>query len=165
MVQKYFRKAGVPQVDEDGSPLLDDTGETVTGPERDARQVFHRLAGCWTHWGREHDYFDTEEDAGAFYDATATASTIDLDYVHQAKTPSGKPLGIVHRELVQLMGGEAKTDLDLRSSPVSTLMLVGLQGSGKTTNSAKLAAWFKGQGRQPLRMRACAAATGRRARG
>ena len=62
----FERPVGV--VDEDGSPLLDDTGETVTGPERDARQVFHRLAGCWTHWGREHDYFDTEEDAQAFHD-------------------------------------------------------------------------------------------------
>mgnify|MGYP001827632211 FL=1 len=68
LVQKYFRKAGVPQVDEDGNPLLDDDGKPVTGPERDARQVFHRLAGCWTHWGREHDYFDTEEDAQAFHD-------------------------------------------------------------------------------------------------
>ena len=40
----------------------------VTGPERDARQVFHRLAGCWTHWGREHGYFDSEDDAQAFED-------------------------------------------------------------------------------------------------
>jgi hypothetical protein len=34
----------------------------------DARQVFHRLAGCWTHWGEEHGYFDSEDDAQAFYD-------------------------------------------------------------------------------------------------
>ncbi|MEE4270812.1 MAG: vitamin B12-dependent ribonucleotide reductase [Thermoanaerobaculales bacterium] len=68
LVQKYFRKAGVPQLDDDGNPLLGDDGHPVTGPERDARQVFDRLAGCWTHWGREHDYFDTEEDARAFHD-------------------------------------------------------------------------------------------------
>lgn len=68
LVQKYFRKAGVPQLDENGEPLTDGAGNPVLGPERDARQVFHRLAGCWTHWGRRHGYFDTEEDAQAFYD-------------------------------------------------------------------------------------------------
>jgi ribonucleoside-diphosphate reductase alpha chain len=68
LVQKYFRKAGVPELDADGKPLLDEQGNPVTGPERDARQVFHRLAGCWTHWGREHSYFDSEEDAQAFED-------------------------------------------------------------------------------------------------
>ena len=52
LVQKYFRKAGVPQVDAQGSPVLDHDGNPVNGPERDARQVFDRLAGCWTHWGR-----------------------------------------------------------------------------------------------------------------
>jgi ribonucleoside-diphosphate reductase alpha chain len=68
LVQKYFRKAGVPLLDSDGSEMVDDDGERVTGGERDARQVFHRLAGCWTHWGREHGYFDTPEDAEAFHD-------------------------------------------------------------------------------------------------
>ncbi len=68
LVQKYFRKAGVPQADEDGNPILDEEGRPVLGPERDARQVFHRLAGCWAHWGREHGYFDSEEDAQAFHD-------------------------------------------------------------------------------------------------
>ena len=52
LVQKYFRKAGVPLQDERGQPLLDAGGKPVTGAERDARQVFDRLAGCWTHWGR-----------------------------------------------------------------------------------------------------------------
>ncbi|MCW8985616.1 MAG: hypothetical protein OQK55_09755, partial [Thermoanaerobaculales bacterium] len=68
LVQKYFRKAGVPQVDEEGSPEDSESGERLTGPERDARQVFDRLAGCWTHWGKEHDYFDSDEDAEAFHD-------------------------------------------------------------------------------------------------
>jgi ribonucleoside-diphosphate reductase alpha chain len=68
LVQKYFRKAGVPQQDPEGKPVVDDDGNPVTGPERDARQVFHRLAGCWTHWGQSHDYFDSEEDAQAFHD-------------------------------------------------------------------------------------------------
>ena len=39
-----------------------------TGPERSARQVIHRLAGCWRHWGESHGYFDTAADAQAFYD-------------------------------------------------------------------------------------------------
>jgi len=89
MVSKYFRKAGVPQ---DGGPNgfpgrtgfqpvsseADDgankkeTGKMPvlpeTGPERSARQVIHRLAGCWKHWGETHGYFDTPEDAQAFYD-------------------------------------------------------------------------------------------------
>lgn len=56
LAQKYFRKAGVPKPD------------GVEGGETDAREVFHRLAGCWRHWGEQHGYFDTPEDAQAFYD-------------------------------------------------------------------------------------------------
>src|ERR1700727_2731867 len=67
MVSKYFRKAGVPQVDSDGNPKLDAEGTPVPVPERSARQVIHRLAGCWRHWGETHNYFDTAEDAQAFY--------------------------------------------------------------------------------------------------
>ncbi len=59
MVSKYFRKAGVPQ------------GDGATGPEKSAKQVIHRLAGCWRHWGETHGYFDTKEDAQAFYDELA----------------------------------------------------------------------------------------------
>ncbi|MGH7255450.1 MAG: adenosylcobalamin-dependent ribonucleoside-diphosphate reductase, partial [Nitrospirales bacterium] len=68
LAQKYFRKAGVPQVGPDGAPLLDEQGQPVLGGERDARQVFHRLAGCWAHWGKTHGYFTTDEVATAFYD-------------------------------------------------------------------------------------------------
>jgi len=74
MVSKYFRKAGVPQLVEqfalpgESAQLTNDDGSTKTGPERSARQVIHRLAGCWKHWGETHDYFDTAEDATAFYD-------------------------------------------------------------------------------------------------
>jgi ribonucleoside-diphosphate reductase alpha chain len=37
----------------------------------DSRQVFHRLAGCWTYWGWKYDYFDSEADAKVFYDELA----------------------------------------------------------------------------------------------
>jgi len=71
MVSKYFRKAGVPT---DGGPQgiaapgFTDGDDVKVGPERSARQVIHRLAGCWRHWGEEHGYFDTADDAQAFYD-------------------------------------------------------------------------------------------------
>ncbi|MDF1808678.1 MAG: adenosylcobalamin-dependent ribonucleoside-diphosphate reductase [Phycisphaerales bacterium] len=74
MVSKYFRKAGVPQLESkfalpgESDQLKSDDGSVQMGPERSARQVIHRLAGCWKHWGETHDYFDTAEDATAFYD-------------------------------------------------------------------------------------------------
>ena len=46
LAQKYFRKAGVPQKGPDGRPMADEDGNPVLGGERDARQVFHQLAGC-----------------------------------------------------------------------------------------------------------------------
>ena len=68
LAQKYFRKAGVPQTDGFGRPRMDEHGQPITGPETSARQVIHRLAGCWRHWGETHNYFDSAEDAQAFYD-------------------------------------------------------------------------------------------------
>ncbi len=71
LAQKYFRKAGVPLYNEDGSPKLDEKGKHVLGAETSVKQVVHRLAGCWRWWGEEHGYFDTKEDAQAFYDEIA----------------------------------------------------------------------------------------------
>ncbi|SEN23929.1 vitamin B12-dependent ribonucleotide reductase [Lihuaxuella thermophila] len=68
MISKYFRKAGVPRTDKDGKPILDENGQPVTGPETSVKQVIHRLAGCWRDWGEKYGYFDSEEDAQAFYD-------------------------------------------------------------------------------------------------
>ncbi|MCP9463164.1 MAG: vitamin B12-dependent ribonucleotide reductase [Nitrospira sp.] len=68
LAQKYFRKAGVPQRDEQGQVLKGPDGKPVLGGERDARQVFERMAGCWTYWGKSHGYFTTPEDAEAFHD-------------------------------------------------------------------------------------------------
>ena len=66
MVSKYFRKAGVPLESADAKKSEGAIRET--GPEKSARQVIHRLAGCWRHWGEAHGYFDTPDDARAFYD-------------------------------------------------------------------------------------------------
>jgi len=71
MVSKYFRKAGVPQVDAAGKPIVGENGKVKTGPERSVKQVVHRLAGCWTKWGSDYGYFETAEDAQAFYDELA----------------------------------------------------------------------------------------------
>ncbi len=68
MVSKYFRKAGVPQYDEDGTQLFDDEGRPLTGPEHSAKQVFNRLVGTWRHWGEKGGYFATADDAEAFED-------------------------------------------------------------------------------------------------
>ncbi|MBA4597804.1 hypothetical protein H2C64_13335, partial [Thermoactinomyces vulgaris] len=42
LVSKYFRKAGVPQTDEEGNEILDENGNKVLGPERSVKQVVHR---------------------------------------------------------------------------------------------------------------------------
>ncbi len=68
MVSKYFRKAGVPQLDDQGDPVLDEDGKPVLGPERSAKQVFNRLAGTWRYWGEREGYFASTEDAAAFED-------------------------------------------------------------------------------------------------
>ncbi len=71
LAQKYFRKAGVPQFTEDGTPLLNEDGTVRTGSETSIRQVVHRMVGCWRHWGEEHGYFDSADDAQSYYDEMA----------------------------------------------------------------------------------------------
>jgi len=68
IVSKYFRKAGVPQLNSDGSPRLDGQGAPVLGAEASARQVFHRLSATWRAWGEKYSYFATADDAQAFED-------------------------------------------------------------------------------------------------
>ena len=69
--------------------------------------------------------------------------------VLESLTPAQMIVKIVNEELTALMGGENQR-LTLSSNPPSVIMMVGLQGSGKTTNAAKLAALLKKQGRRPL---------------
>ncbi|MFO0991945.1 MAG: vitamin B12-dependent ribonucleotide reductase [Hyphomicrobiales bacterium] len=84
LAQKYFRKAGVPtalkRVEEETVPswLWRSAGDDEAlaaipeaqrySGERNSKQVFDRLAGTWTYWGWKGGYFDTENDARAFYD-------------------------------------------------------------------------------------------------
>lgn len=71
LAQKYFRKTGVPRRDAAGNAVLDETGQPVTGSERSIKEVVHRLAGCWKEWGEKNRYFDSPDDAQAFYDEVA----------------------------------------------------------------------------------------------
>jgi ribonucleoside-diphosphate reductase alpha chain len=71
LAQKYFRKTGVPQVDEEGKPQTDEQGNPVLGSETDSRQVFDRLAQTWADWGSRHGYFDTDDDTAAYTDELA----------------------------------------------------------------------------------------------
>ncbi len=84
LAQKYFRKAGVAKIlkrveendvpswlwrsvpDEKAMKALPEAERF--GSETDSRQVFERLAGTWTYWGWKGKYFNTEEDARAFFD-------------------------------------------------------------------------------------------------
>ncbi len=63
--------------------------------------------------------------------------------------PGQMVIKIVHDELVELMGSET-TEIPLKQSGITVIMMAGLQGSGKTTTAAKLAGNFKRKGKRPL---------------
>src|SRR5437868_7565019 len=66
-------------------------------------------------------------------------------------SPAQQVLAIVNKELVEMLGGEdGQNKLDLGGTPPNVVMLVGLQGSGKTTTAAKLANYLRKQGQRPL---------------
>ena len=83
MAQKYFRKAGVPArlkkkieggvpewlcpSEEDTEALSELSDSKKVGGETDSRQVFHRLAGCWTYWGWKNKIFENEDQARNYY--------------------------------------------------------------------------------------------------
>jgi signal recognition particle subunit SRP54 len=69
--------------------------------------------------------------------------------VSEALDPSQQIIKIVNAELVGMLGGET-LKITYSSVPPTVVLMAGLQGSGKTTSAAKLARWFKSQGRQPL---------------
>jgi len=66
-----------------------------------------------------------------------------------ALNPGQQIIKIVNDELVSMLGGET-LKIMYASQPPTVVLMAGLQGSGKTTSAAKLASWFKSQGRQPM---------------
>ena len=80
--------------------------------------------------------------------AKVTERAVGSD-VLESLTPAQMIVKIVNEELTALMGG-GETKLTISSSPPTVVMLVGLNGAGKTTNGAKLAGFMKKQGKRPL---------------
>lgn len=82
LAQKYFRKTGVPikeiikdDFNYDFSSYIEKYGDSSEilnqnelTQENSIKQVAHRLAGTWTYWGKKYNYFNSDEDANAFYD-------------------------------------------------------------------------------------------------
>ncbi len=66
-----------------------------------------------------------------------------------ALNPGQQIIKIVNDELISMLGGET-LKIMYAGAPPTVVLLAGLQGSGKTTSAAKLAGWFKSQGRQPM---------------
>jgi signal recognition particle subunit SRP54 len=69
--------------------------------------------------------------------------------IHEALNPAQQVVKLVNDALVEALGGET-IRIHYASKPPTVVLMAGLQGSGKTTNSAKLARWFHQQGRNPL---------------
>jgi len=67
----------------------------------------------------------------------------------QSLDPGQQVIKAVNDELTRALGGETLS-ITYASKPPTVVLMAGLQGSGKTTAAAKLASWFKGQGRQPM---------------
>jgi signal recognition particle subunit SRP54 len=71
--------------------------------------------------------------------------------VVRSVTPGQMVIKIVHDELVRVLGSNGQ-GIDLAATPPVTMMLVGLQGSGKTTTTAKLAKWLEARDKQKVLM-------------
>lgn len=69
--------------------------------------------------------------------------------VLESLLPAQQIVKIVNEELIKLMGGETPK-LEIASKPPTVIMMVGLQGAGKTTHSAKIAGMYKKKGKNPL---------------
>jgi len=69
--------------------------------------------------------------------------------VLESLTPGQQVIKIVHEELIKLMGSDT-TEITIKPSGITIIMMVGLQGAGKTTTIAKLAGKFRSKGYKPL---------------
>ena len=113
LAQKYCRKAGVARalrtVSEDGVPewlqrhepdddaLAELPAEERTGGETDARQVFRRLAGCWTYWGVTNGYFAGEDARAVLRRAPGHAGAAGRRTELAAVVQHRPALGVRHR--------------------------------------------------------------------
>jgi len=82
----------------------------------------------------------------AFLDAVRVR--LSGEVLSQSLSPGQQVIKAVHEQLVEVLGGSA-LKVTYASRPPTVILLAGLQGAGKTTAAAKLASWFKQQGRQP----------------
>jgi signal recognition particle subunit SRP54 len=80
--------------------------------------------------------------------AEVKTRTIGMD-LSQSLNPAQQVIKAVHEQLIETLGGET-LKITYASHPPTVVLLAGLQGSGKTTTAAKLARWFRQQGRHPL---------------
>ena len=69
-------------------------------------------------------------------------------------SPGQALVGVVHQELIALMGGET-ADINLSTVPPAVILMAGLQGAGKTTSSGKLAKWLMEQKKKKVLLVSC----------
>jgi signal recognition particle subunit SRP54 len=82
----------------------------------------------------------------AFVDAVR--ERLSGEVLAQSLTPGQQVIKAVHEQLIEVLGA-SPLKVTFAAKPPTVVLLAGLQGAGKTTAAAKLAAWFKQQGRQP----------------
>src|SRR6202789_485811 len=83
----------------------------------------------------------------AFLDAVR--ERLSGEALSQSLSPGQQVIKAVHEQLIEVLGG-TPLKVTYASRPPTVVLLAGLKGAGKTTAAAKLAAWFKQQGRQPF---------------
>jgi signal recognition particle subunit SRP54 len=82
----------------------------------------------------------------AFLDAVR--ERLDGEALSHSLSPGQQVIKAVHEQLIEVLGA-TPLKITYEPKPPTVILLAGLQGAGKTTTAAKLAAWFKQQGRQP----------------
>lgn len=78
----------------------------------------------------------------------AVKERVSGESLSRSLSPGQQVIKAVHEQLIEVLGG-ATLKITYAPAPPTVILLAGLQGAGKTTTAAKLARWFKQQGRQP----------------
>jgi hypothetical protein len=169
MAQKYFRKAGVPtrlrRVAEEGVPEWlwrsepDERRARQAGAgaaqhvgESDSRQLFNRLAGCWTYWGWKHGYFADEDSARVFYDELTTmlaSQAVAPNSPQWFNTGLHWAYGITGPAQGHSYCDEKTGELRWSTAPTSGRSRTRASSSrSATTSSARAASWTCGSARR-----------------